>query len=603
MKYDFTIVTPSFNQAKYIKKTIESVISQAGDFSIQYIVADGGSTDDSVSIIKNYSELINSSKYKPNCKKIDFIWWSKKDKGQSDAINKGFKMAKGKYVAWINSDDFYLPNAFKLAKDSLDKNKEIGLICGNFYEVNEKNKRLNHIKIEKKFDLNKLINNGNYIGQPSSFFRLDKLKEVGYLNEKYHYAMDYDLWIKLGKVSSVKMLDEDIAGFRLHPDSKTVSLYSKFWLEDWKISMSHGGKIFSEIFLRHPLIKARREKLNALYSKHPVAKSRISKISRAIKMILKFQISLAFSKLLKNIKNKTKNSKVFKKSSTSVNRIIENINARLKLTISLDRIIPANPKVAIALLIQDRPEYLKYSLESILQTNTDGLNLTILLHDDGSEDKETIKLVENAKSKKIKILKYRRNKPSGSWGGAFNSAMTILLKSGEFDIVGSADSDAYFHPDWLKSTLRVARYAKKHYKKSILGPFSSFNSSDQDFHKIIDVGKTPYGKYLVKERMGALNYLYCYKDFIKLGKFEENRDDETLMTEKFRKLRVRNFCTEKSYIEHIGIDSILNKYRPVPVANAVYAINLIERGWTISPKVVKKKIALEVIKKINKSKT
>lgn len=268
-------------------------------------------------------------------------------------------------------------------------------------------------------------------------------------------------------------------------------------------------------------------------------------------------------------------------------RVLEAVNARLQITISLQRKIPVNPRVGIALLVQDRPEYLEHALRSLLETKVDNLDLTLLLHDDGSVDKTTKKLVSDAKSGQIKVIKYRRDKPSGTWGGAFNSAMTVLLESGEYDVVGSADSDAYFHPDWLIATLDIARYAKKHYKKQLLGPFSSFNSSDQEFHRVIDRGTTPYGSFLVKERMGALNYLYCYEDFIKLGKFEENRDDETLMTEHLKKLHVRNFCTEVSYVEHIGQDSILNRYRPTPVEQAVHALHLKDSGWSIPPSELK----------------
>lgn len=273
--------------------------------------------------------------------------------------------------------------------------------------------------------------------------------------------------------------------------------------------------------------------------------------------------------------------------------IIERLKALRESMIIMERKIPERPSVGFALLVQDRPDYLKYSLSSLLETNVETVKLTLLLHDDGSTDSETKKMIRSAKSKKIRILKYRKDVSSGSWGGAFNSAMEILLKSGKYDIVGSADSDAYFHPAWLEETIKVARYAKKNYRKHKLGPFSSFNSSDQKFHKVIDRADTPYGGFVVKERMGALNYLYCYKDFLKLGKFEENRDDETRMTERFRRLRVRNFCTEISYIEHIGEESILNQYRPVPVKEAVYALNLIKDGWKISPNIVKDKVMLK----------
>ena len=91
----FSIVTPSYNQGKYIEETIKSVISQEGDFSIDYVIADGGSTDNSVEIIKKYSKLLNDGRYPIKCNDIKFRWWSKKDRGQSDAINQGFNSTDG----------------------------------------------------------------------------------------------------------------------------------------------------------------------------------------------------------------------------------------------------------------------------------------------------------------------------------------------------------------------------------------------------------------------------------------------------------------------------------------------------------------------------
>lgn len=150
----------------------------------------------------------------------------------------------------------------------------------------------------------------------------------------------------------------------------------------------------------------------------------------------------------------------------------------------------------------------------------------------------------------------------------------------DFDIIGSCDSDAFFNKEWLDKTMKICLWAKRNHKGNILGPFSSFNSSDYKFHQIFGTYASPYGNYVVKQRMGALNYFYFKDDFLKLGFFEEDRDDETWMTERFKSLRVRNFCTQISYIEHIGRSSVLDQWRPSPVGRGiVYGMNLAKSGW------------------------
>jgi len=130
-----TIVTPSYNQGQFIEETINSVLSQEGDFFIQYIIADGGSTDNSVEIIKKYEKLLKEKKYPVRCKGIEYIWWSRKDRGQSHAINQGFKIAKGDILAWINSDDYYEPGAFDYIFDMFRKHPHIDMIYGDCYFI------------------------------------------------------------------------------------------------------------------------------------------------------------------------------------------------------------------------------------------------------------------------------------------------------------------------------------------------------------------------------------------------------------------------------------------------------------------------------------
>lgn len=258
---------------------------------------------------------------------------------------------------------------------------------------------------------------------------------------------------------------------------------------------------------------------------------------------------------------------------------LEHIRTQFGIGFRLQRYLPANPKIGFAILAHERPEYLQMCLDSLFQTKLHNWDITFLIQDDGSTDLRVREIIETPRDSRYRIVRIYTPKGHNSWGAAFNKAIRNLLEIDDFDIIGSCDGDALFHPEWLDKTLKVCLWAKRHHRKHVLGPFSSFNSSDQAFHQVLGEYDSPFGKYSVKVRMGALNYLYFKSDFLKLGFFPEDKDDETLMTEKFSRLKVRNFCTETSYVEHIGQLSILNQWRPVPVSRAVFGLNLAPDGW------------------------
>ena len=241
---------------------------------------------------------------------------------------------------------------------------------------------------------------------------------------------------------------------------------------------------------------------------------------------------------------------------------------------------PYLPKIGMAVLAHERPEFLEKCLNSLFKTKLYDYDITFLIQDDGSIDPSVKRIINREYPEDYKICRYFSLKGHNSWGAAFNKAMRKLMDINSFDIVGSCDSDAFFHPEWLKKTMEICLWAKKNHKNHILGPFSSFNSSDYRFHKILGCYPSPFGNYVVKRRMGALNLFYFKNDLEQLGYFDEHRDDETRMTIKFEKLHVRNFCTETSYIEHIGKVSVLDQWRPTPVNNVVYGWNLVKNGWS-----------------------
>jgi len=137
-----SVITPTYNQGFFIEETIKSIIHQAGDFELEYIIIDGASTDQTLKVIKHYDKIINSPNFKPNCTRFTFKWISEKDRGQSEAINKGFRMTTGEIVNWINSDDILYPNAIHKIVNAFQSNPEEMLIFGDCMKLDENGNEL-----------------------------------------------------------------------------------------------------------------------------------------------------------------------------------------------------------------------------------------------------------------------------------------------------------------------------------------------------------------------------------------------------------------------------------------------------------------------------
>lgn len=206
MKPLVSIITPSYNQGKFIRATIESVLSQDYE-NIEYIVVDGGSTDETLSILKEYEG------------RLKYI--SEPDHGQSDAINKGFRMAKGLIVAWLNSDDVYEPGCVSHAVKLMQDHPQAALLYGEGYIIDEAGAKVKAFEYTRDFSLWSLIYIWDYIMQPTTFFRADALKEVGYLDESLNWTMDWDLWIKLALRYDVLYTERFMACSREYGDTKT----------------------------------------------------------------------------------------------------------------------------------------------------------------------------------------------------------------------------------------------------------------------------------------------------------------------------------------------------------------------------------------------
>ena len=215
------ITTPSFNQGRFLEETIQSVVSQEGDFSIDYVVVDGGSTDDSVAIIKKYESLLARGEWPVRCRGIHLRWCSEQDQGQSDAINKGFRMATGGIMAWLNSDDAYAPGALGTVSNAFAADAGCDVVYGKSAYIDESGTHLGAYPTEN-FDRDRLAV-VNFIAQPSAFFRRSALERVGYPDASLRYVMDYDLWIRMSGSCHFRYLSEILSNYRLHGESKTVS--------------------------------------------------------------------------------------------------------------------------------------------------------------------------------------------------------------------------------------------------------------------------------------------------------------------------------------------------------------------------------------------
>jgi GT2 family glycosyltransferase len=221
-----SIVTPSYNQGAFLAATIESVIGQAGDFFIDYIIVDGGSSDNSVDVVKGYAARLQSGEWPVQCRGITCRWVSEPDKGQTDALMKGFRMSEGEVLAWLNSDDTYLPGALQTAADFFRDHSDTGLMYGDADYIDAAGDVIGSYRTEA-FDLEKLAS-ANIICQPAAFFRRDPFEAVGGLDGTLNFAMDFDLWIRIGRRFPCRHVPRLLATYRLHETSKTISSETLF---------------------------------------------------------------------------------------------------------------------------------------------------------------------------------------------------------------------------------------------------------------------------------------------------------------------------------------------------------------------------------------
>ena len=231
-----SIVTPSYNQGQFIEATIKSVLAQTYK-NIEYIVIDGGSTDQTMEIVSKYRDQID-------------IVVHEKDKGQSDAINKGFKAGTGDLVGWINSDDILYPDCVERIVNMYREHPDGSVFYGStMHHIDEAGKviAIRHLPIP---DRNFLLSNNYNLVQQGSFYPAKLVREVGYLNEDIHYCMDLDLWLRLLKHGPIYACVQPISGFRIWGETKTSTGGSKFLHNIRETLLKHGASPLSKNVLR-----------------------------------------------------------------------------------------------------------------------------------------------------------------------------------------------------------------------------------------------------------------------------------------------------------------------------------------------------------------
>jgi glycosyltransferase involved in cell wall biosynthesis len=246
-----SIITPSFNQSAFLRQAMLSVLEQDYD-DLEYLVVDGGSTDGSVEIIAEYADRL--------------AWWvSEKDSGQAEAINKGLAHARGEIVAWLNSDDFYLPGAIAAAVRVLEAHPAAVLVYSNMQAVDDRGRMTNILTYHQRtledllcFDI---------IGQPAVFMRCSALRAVGGVDASLHALLDHQLWIKLALHGEILHVDATWAAARYHPGAKNWARAPEFGREafqllEWESHYTGLGPAFQRVERR---ARASAHRLDARY--------------------------------------------------------------------------------------------------------------------------------------------------------------------------------------------------------------------------------------------------------------------------------------------------------------------------------------------------
>jgi glycosyltransferase involved in cell wall biosynthesis len=221
-----SVVTPCFNQAGFIERTLDSVLGQQVEAPVEHIVIDGGSTDGTLDVLKKHAGSIR--------------YISEADHGMQEALNKGFAMATGEIFGWLNSDDTYLPGALQKAATFFELHPDCMWLYGNCRMVDGQDREIRKWitayknRLSRNYTFERLLTE-NFISQPAVFMRRKALETVGPIDPGLPTAMDYDLWLRLAKLGKPGYINDDLACFRVHGQSISSRNYKQQFEEQYQI--------------------------------------------------------------------------------------------------------------------------------------------------------------------------------------------------------------------------------------------------------------------------------------------------------------------------------------------------------------------------------
>jgi glycosyltransferase involved in cell wall biosynthesis len=226
-----TVVISSLDQGKFIGEALRSVLEQ--DYpNLEYLVADGGSTDGTLDILRDFAPRYPDR----------LSWTSEPDRGQSDALNKGFRKAKGDILGWLNADDVYEPGAVRMAVNAFADFPDAAVIYGRARFIGAAGEDLGPYRVIAPFDW-RLLANRCYICQPAAFIRRRPLMEAGLLDERLQSCMDYELWVRLGKRYEIQFVDANLARSRMYLQTKTFAGRGQMFAEAFRLLKHHYGYV------------------------------------------------------------------------------------------------------------------------------------------------------------------------------------------------------------------------------------------------------------------------------------------------------------------------------------------------------------------------
>jgi glycosyltransferase involved in cell wall biosynthesis len=242
MSASLSVVTPSFNQGQFIRTTIESVLRQ-GLSDLQYLVMDGGSTDQTIAILQDFGDRLT--------------FFSEPDEGIADAINKGLSLCQGEIIGWLNSDDIYYPGTLRRVLELFDRHPEIDVIYGRADHIDDQGAIIEEYPT-REWSFDALINHC-IISQPAAFFRREVIQRFGALDSAHKYCVDYELWIRLGRGGArFLFVPELFAATRLHAQAKTVASRLQCHIDINDIMIKHLGHVPARWISNYAHIKAER---------------------------------------------------------------------------------------------------------------------------------------------------------------------------------------------------------------------------------------------------------------------------------------------------------------------------------------------------------